>query len=85
MGAEETRSRAYHAWERLKKGDKVEPERLQCSSCRMVTSEGVFVCPILIDSPEARMGDRLTDSLRPFSLSHSACYTCHVTGVSCRT
>lgn len=58
---------------------------LQCSSCRMVTSKGVYVCPILIDSPDARMGDTIESTLRPFPLAHGACHTCWVDGVSCRT
>ncbi len=60
-------------------------DALQCSSSRMVTSEGVFVCPILIDEPRARMGERLADVQRSYPLAHQACFTCHVTGMSCRT
>ena len=36
---------------------------LQCSYCRMVTAEGVYVCPILIDDPKARLGTTLGESL----------------------
>ena len=60
-------------------------EMLQCSSCRMVTSKGVYVCPILIDVPDARMGETLTETLRTFPLRYGACHTCWVEGVSCRT
>jgi AdoMet-dependent heme synthase len=87
IGAEERRLRAYESWESLRgrhlTGE--EAERLQCSSCRMVTSRGVFVCPILIDEPRARMGDSLAETLRPFELSSSSCFTCHEYGVTCRT
>ena len=58
---------------------------LQCSSGRMVTSRGVYVCPILIDHGEARMGSDLEETLRPFPLRHKACHTCHATGLNCRT
>jgi hypothetical protein len=51
----------------------------------MVTDQGVWVCPILVNEPTAKMGERLADALRPFPLGHSACWTCHVYGVSCRT
>jgi len=87
LGAEERRSRAYREWESLAGRELTadEAEALQCSSCRMVTSKGVYVCPILIDSPDARMGQRLSDTLRPFELRHRACYTCHVEGLTCRT
>jgi sulfatase maturation enzyme AslB (radical SAM superfamily) len=60
-----------------------DPERLQCGSCRAVTSRGVFVCPLLVDEPAARMGDSLADAARPFALAHSACATCWATGMTC--
>jgi MoaA/NifB/PqqE/SkfB family radical SAM enzyme len=87
LGAEESRLRAYETWETLKDRELTPDEAgvLQCTGCRMVTSKGVYVCPILIDSPDARMGDTLRDTTRPFRLSHQACFTCHETGFSCRT
>ena len=87
IGAEEQRLRAYESWETLK-GRELTPEEagvLQCTGCRMVTSKGVYVCPILIDSPDAKMGETLKDTMRPFQLSHQACFTCHETRFSCRT
>ena len=87
IGAEERRSGGYAAWQRLS-ADRVTPEDLeglQCSSGRMVTSRGVYVCPLLIEEPAARLGGTLAESLRPFALAHAACYTCHVSGVTCRT
>jgi len=87
IGAEEQRLRAYESWESLQgralTGE--EAEKLQCSSCRMVTSRGVYVCPILIDEPAARMGESLEETLRPFELRYNACFTCHEYGVTCRT
>jgi molybdenum cofactor biosynthesis enzyme MoaA len=87
IGAEEQRLRAYESWESLRGRHltKDEAEKLQCSSCRMVTSKGVYVCPILIDEPRARMGETLEETLRPFELAYSACFTCHEYGVTCRT
>ena len=60
-----------------------DPTRLQCSGCRAVSSAGVHVCPLLVDEPAGRMGDRLADALVPFPVSHSACVTCWVSGVTC--
>jgi AdoMet-dependent heme synthase len=60
-------------------------DHLQCSSCRMVTDQGVWVCPILVNEPAARMGETLADALGTYPLRHAACWTCHVYGVSCRT
>jgi MoaA/NifB/PqqE/SkfB family radical SAM enzyme len=85
IGAEEKRSRAYADWERIEELNESDAGVLQCSSCRMVTSKGVYVCPILIETPEARMGATIAESLRPFPLRYGACHTCWVEGVSCRT
>jgi len=85
IGAEEKRTRAYADWERIEVMNESDAEVLQCLSCRMVTSKGVYVCPILIETPEARMGSTLAETLRPFPLRYGACHTCWVEGVSCRT
>jgi molybdenum cofactor biosynthesis enzyme MoaA len=87
IGAEAGRLRGYAPHETLA-GRALSAEALealQCSSARMVTSRGVYVCPILIDSPMARMGTTLAETRRPFSLSTGACFTCHEYGVTCRT
>ena len=87
IGAEAERLRAYDPAETLEGRDLSEEDldRLQCSSCRMVTSRGIYVCPILLDEPAARMGESLAETLRPFPLRYAACFTCHEYGVTCRT
>jgi MoaA/NifB/PqqE/SkfB family radical SAM enzyme len=87
MGAEAERGGAYESWQRLRAGEVDDDafDHLQCSSCRMVTGQGVWVCPILVNEPEGRMGERLADTLGRFDLDHPACWTCHVHGFSCRT
>ncbi len=60
-----------------------DPNRLQCGTCRAVTSRGVFVCPLLVDEPGGRMGDTLAESARAFPLAHGACSTCWATGMTC--
>jgi len=87
IGAEETRTHGYDERERitpemLEQGD---VGVLQCSSSRMVTSKGVFVCPILIEEREARMGTTIGETLRSFPLKYHACHTCWVDGVTCAT
>ncbi|HEX6198982.1 MAG TPA: radical SAM protein [Thermoanaerobaculia bacterium] len=91
IGAEAERGGAYEGWQRLSDGD-VPPSRddrsfdhLQCSSCRMGTDQGVWVCPILVNEPDGRMGETLADALGDYPLAHAACWTCHVYGVSCKT
>ena len=87
IGAETTRSNGYEDWQRL--GPEDEPEggfgHLPCSTSRMVTSRGVWVCPILVNDPSARIGAALADALTDYPLRHAACWTCHVEGATCRT
>jgi MoaA/NifB/PqqE/SkfB family radical SAM enzyme len=87
IGAEADRAGAYESWQRLRRGDAPPEgwEHLQCSGCRMVTDQGVWVCPILVNEPAGKMGETLADSLGSYPLEHPACWTCHVYGVSCRT
>jgi len=59
--------------------------QLQCASSRMATARGVYVCPILVEHEEARMGDTIEETLRPFPLAPAACYTCRVTGMTCKS
>ena len=85
IGRERQRTRGYRGEESLRDlpAESFDPGRLQCSRCRAVTSQGVFVCPLLVDEPGGRMGDRLGDAVRPFELRHGACFTCWTTGMSC--
>ena len=57
--------------------------QLICEHSRIVTDQGVFVCPILIEAPDARLGTTLQESRRPFTLRHGACYTCYQYGAIC--
>lgn len=85
IGAEATRQRGYRNGERVTADMLVgyDVNQLVCSHGRMVTDRGVYVCPILIESPDARLGATLAEADRPFALSHSACYTCYQYGALC--
>ena len=85
LGREVARSRGYEPAETLigLPPAAFDPHRLQCSGCRAVTSRGVFVCPLLVDEPGGRMAGSLDRALGPFTLRFGACYTCHVTGMTC--
>ncbi len=85
LGAEAERTGAYEGWEVVESCAADSWDHLQCSSCRMVTDLGVWVCPILVNEPSGRMGEHLADTLGGFPLSHPACWTCHVHKVTCRT
>jgi AdoMet-dependent heme synthase len=85
LGREATRTGAYADAESLLDlpAAAFDRHRLQCGSCRAVTSRGVFVCPLLVDEPAGRIGERLDRALEPFELEHGACFTCYVTGMTC--
>jgi len=85
LGAEVERSRGYYASERITEDmlEDFDESQLICTHSRMVTNRGVYVCPILIDNPAARMGDDLDDALGAYPLDQSACYTCYVGGAVC--
>jgi len=87
IGAEAARGGPYRDCQRLTEADAPDGgwTRLQCSSCRMVTGLGVWVCPILVNEPGARMGETLADALDDFPLTYQACWTCHAEGATCRT
>ena len=87
IGAEETRTHAYDSSARLtnEQLEGADMNVLQCSTSRMITSKGVYVCPILIDYDAARMGETIGETMRPFPLAYGACHTCWVDGVTCRT
>jgi hypothetical protein len=57
--------------------------QLICNHSRIVTDHGVYVCPILLDAPDARLGDALSDAQTTYALRHHACYTCYQYGALC--
>ena len=85
IGAEVERRRGYHPSEKVTEEmlEEFDLSQLICTRSRIVTDKGVYVCPILIDSPEARMGKTLSESLGSYPLAHGACYTCYVGGAIC--
>jgi arsenite methyltransferase len=85
MGEQEKNKRGYRPHERVTEDcfKNFPWENLLCSTARMATAEGVYVCPILVNEPGARMGGTLAETLRPFPLAYQACYTCRVGGLSC--
>ncbi len=86
IGAEADRSRGYDDFERVTHDMMTEypTELLLCSSARLVTASGVWVCPILLDDPSAKLGDTLGEAVEaPARLHAQACYTCWVNGAIC--
>ena len=58
---------------------------LLCASGRIVTAQGVYTCPILIEHESARLGDHLSGAARPIHLRWDACQTCVFDGLRCNT
>jgi molybdenum cofactor biosynthesis enzyme MoaA len=85
LGAEVSRSREYRTDEYVDRAmmEGFDASQLLCHSARVVTDRGVWVCPILLDAPEARLGGTLAGSLRPFALRYRACWTCYQHGSIC--
>jgi molybdenum cofactor biosynthesis enzyme MoaA len=85
IGAEVARQRGYHAGERVtaEMMKDYDTSRLLCQHSRVVTDRGVYVCPILIDAPDARLGTTLQEAATSFHLRHQACYTCYKYGTLC--
>ena len=86
IGNEAERTSGYEQYEYVYEGNLIEGEEemFQCSNSRMVTDDGIYPCPILINHPDAKMGNTLDETENPTELKWSACYTCYVSGVSCR-
>lgn len=58
-------------------------QKLLCSHARIITSRGVHVCPLLIDSPRSLLGTSLDDALVSFPISEPTCATCYQHGAIC--
>ena len=85
LGAEVQRTEGYQDWERVTPAmlEGFDRSQLICSHSRTITDAGVFVCPILIDHPGARLGATLAEADGAFGLDQGACSTCYQYGAIC--
>lgn len=85
LGAEANRTCGYSAADRVTAEMLVgyDTSQLVCQHSRVVTDRGIAVCPILIDSRDAILGQSLDDANRGFAISHGACATCYQFGAIC--
>lgn len=86
LGGEVSRTRGYEDTERVTHEmlHGYDLDQLLCTRARLVTAAGVYACPILLDSPAARVGTTLTEAVEAHvSLRESACFTCYVSGAIC--
>ena len=63
--------------------DGFDRDLLMCSNSRVVTDRGVWVCPLLIEKPDARLGNSLEGSASEYTLVHHACVSCYRYGTIC--
>jgi len=86
IGAEAARDRGYTEFERVTSEMMVDypADLLLCSGARLVTTSGVWACPILLDYQSGRLADTLDEAVRvPAVLAEQACFTCWVNGAVC--
>jgi molybdenum cofactor biosynthesis enzyme MoaA len=85
LGAEVRRTHGYASADRVtaEMMQGYDASQLICQHSRTITNRGVYVCPILLDAPDARLGDDLDQANRPFPLAHGACWTCYQYGAIC--
>jgi molybdenum cofactor biosynthesis enzyme MoaA len=85
IGREEMRYRGYTDAEFItpEMMEGYDDRQLLCTTSRIVTDRGIYVCPILIEKPDAKLGDTLAESFVPYALRHQACYSCYLAGAIC--
>ncbi len=85
LGNEIARSGGYDKYEYVTNEmlEHYDCSQLICSNSRVATSRGVVVCPILLESPTAYMGETLKEATKSYKLQEQACYTCYLYGAIC--
>lgn len=85
IGAEAKRTEEYDDHDRVttEMMTGFDRSRLICNHSRVVTDRGICVCPILLDEPDARMGETLSEAAGGYPLRHGACFTCYQYGSIC--
>jgi sulfatase maturation enzyme AslB (radical SAM superfamily) len=63
--------------------DGFDRDLLMCSNSRLVTERGVWVCPLLLEQQDARLGTTLDNAASSYELRHQACVTCWRYGTIC--
>ncbi len=51
-------------------------ENYDCANSRVVSSDGVYACPMLVNDPRGKVGSNMEDFAQKVFLETSACYTC---------
>ena len=56
--------------------EKFDMNILDCKSSRVITAQGVYSCPALVNDPRGNLGDTLENSSRNVYLETQTCYDC---------
>ena len=56
--------------------EKVDSSKFDCANSRVISENGVYVCPMLVNDPRGKVGNTLADSSKRFFLEPNICYTC---------
>lgn len=85
IGMEAVRDRGYADYEYVTQEMMAgfDASTLICSNSRIATNRGVYVCPILIESPDAKLGETLKEAGEAYEIKHQACFTCYMYGAIC--
>lgn len=85
IGQEVLRTKGYENYEYVYEEmlQDYDSSQLICSNTRLVTSKGVYVCPILIEPEDSNLGISLLEASKSYRLTHQACYTCYLYGAIC--
>jgi hypothetical protein len=85
LGAEEERSRGYLPTEAVTAAciEGHDLDTLLCHTSRIVSADGVHVCPILVGEEGSIVGQSLDSLPASFELNRAACFTCVVSGAIC--
>lgn len=85
IGQEAVRTKGYDKYEYVTNEmlEDFDENNFICANSRVATAKGVYVCPILIDSPDANLGNTLEEASTGYKLKHQACYTCYLFGAIC--
>jgi sulfatase maturation enzyme AslB (radical SAM superfamily) len=85
LGRELTRIAGLHRDECVTTAmlDGFDRDLLMCSNSRLVTDRGVWVCPLLVEQPDAQLGTTLDEAGSSYELRHQTCVTCWRYGTIC--
>jgi MoaA/NifB/PqqE/SkfB family radical SAM enzyme len=56
--------------------NRCEQINFDCVNSRVVSDDGIYICPALLNDPRGKIGDKISDASKKFFLEPNPCYTC---------